>query len=63
MIDKGRCDKGFIWNRGNRECECDKPCNIRKNLDYENAKCRKKLVDKLVEEWWWKWKYWWKWND
>ena len=32
------------------ECECDKSCDVGENLDYENCKCRKKLVDKLVEE-------------
>ena len=32
------------------ECECDKPCDVRECLDYENYKCRKKLIDKLVEE-------------
>ena len=43
-------DKGFIWNPSNCECECDKSCDISEYLDYENCKCRKKLVDKLVEE-------------
>ena len=28
----------------------DKPCDVREYLDYENCKCRKKLVDNLVEE-------------
>ena len=32
------------------ECECDKSCDIGEYLDYSNCKCRKKLVDKLVEE-------------
>ena len=41
---------GFIWNPGNCECKCDKSCDIGEYLDYENCKCRKKLVDKLVEE-------------
>ena len=50
MIDKGVCDKGFIWNPSNCECECDKSCDIGEYLDYENYKCRKKLVDKLVEK-------------
>ena len=50
MIDKKVCDKGFIWNPGNCECKCDKSCDIRECLDYENCKCRKKLVDKLVQE-------------
>ena len=50
MNDECVCDKGFIWNSSNCECECDKPCDIGEYLDYENCKCRKKLVDKLVEE-------------
>ena len=50
LIDKGTCDKGFIWNPSNCECECNKSCDIGEYLDYENCKCRKKLVDKLVEE-------------
>ena len=50
MIDKGVCDKGCIWNPSNCECECDTSCDIGEYLNYENCKCRKKLVDKLVEE-------------
>ena len=42
--------KEFIWNPSNFECECDKSCETGEYLDYENCKCRKKLVDKLVEE-------------
>ena len=38
--------KDFFWNPSNCECECD----IGEYLDYENCKCRKKLVNKLVEE-------------
>ena len=49
MIDKGVCDKGYAWNPSNCECECDKSCDVGEYLDYENCKCRKKLVDKLVE--------------
>ena len=54
--DKCRCeckeliDKGFIWNPSNCECECDRACDIGEYLDYEICKCRKKLVDKLVDE-------------
>ena len=44
------CDKGFIWNPSNCKCECDKACGIREYLDYENCKCRKKLVDELVDK-------------
>ena len=50
LIDKGVCDKGSIWNPSNCECECDKSCDVGEYLDYENCKCRKKLVDKLVKE-------------
>ena len=48
LTDKGVCDKRFFWNPSN--CECDKPCDIGEYLDYSNCKCRKKLVDSLVEE-------------
>ena len=37
-------------NPSNCGCECDKSCDDGEYLDYENCKCRKKLVDKLVEE-------------
>ena len=50
LIDKGVCDKGYIRNPSNCECECDKSCDVGEYLDYENCKCGKKLVDKLVEE-------------
>ena len=50
LIDKGLCDKGYIWNPSNCECECDKSCDVGEYLDYENCKCRKRLVDKLVEK-------------
>ena len=50
VIDKGVCDKGFIWNPSNCGCECDKACDVGEYLDYKNCKCRKKLVDKLVDE-------------
>ena len=44
------CDKGFIWNPSNCECECDKACDVREYLDYQNCKYRKKLVAPLIEE-------------
>ena len=37
------------WNPSNWDCECDKLCDVGEYLDYEDCKCRKKLVDKLVE--------------
>ena len=50
LIDKRVCDKGYAWNPSNCKCECDKLYDVREYLDYENCKCRKMLVDKLVEE-------------
>ena len=50
LIDKGVCNKWFIWNHSNYKCECDKSCGIGEYIDYKNCKCRKKLVDLLVEE-------------
>ena len=44
------CDKAFIWNASNCECECDKVCVVGEYLDYEHCKHRKKLVDKIVHE-------------
>ena len=50
MIDKGICDKGFIWSPGTCECEFDKLCDVREYLEYKNCKCRKRLFDKLLEK-------------
>ena len=49
LIDKGICNKRYIWNPSNCKCECDKSCDFGEYLDYENCKCRKRLVDKLIE--------------
>ena len=50
LIDKRACDKGFIWNPSNCECECDKSCNITQYLDYSDCKCKKKIIDPLIEK-------------
>ena len=50
LIDKGMWDKRFIWNPSDCECECDKSCDIGEYLDHKNCKCRKRLVDKLIDE-------------
>ena len=50
LIDKGICDKGFIWNPCKCEFECDKACDVGENLDHANCICRKRLIDKQVEE-------------
>ena len=44
------CDKGFIWNPSNCEGEFDKSCGVGEYLDYKNCKCRKWVIDKLVEK-------------
>ena len=50
LIDKGICAKEYIWNPSNCKCECDKSCDFGEYLGYENWKCRKRLIDKLIEE-------------
>ena len=50
LIDKGKCDKRFIFNPSNCKCDCHKSCSVSEYLDYSNCKCRKNLVDPLVEE-------------
>ena len=49
LIDKGVCDKGFVWNPSNCECECYKSSDFSEYLDYKSCKCKKRLVDKVVE--------------
>ena len=44
------CDKGYVWNPCNCECECDKSCDVGEYLDYETCKCKKRLINKLVDE-------------
>ena len=50
LIDKRMCYKGFIWNPSNCECERDKLCDVGEHLDCKSCKCRKRLIDKLVEK-------------
>ena len=33
-----------------KDCECDKACDVGEYLEYENCKCRNKLVDQIVDE-------------
>ena len=44
--DKCRCEWKELIDKG----VCDKSCDVGEYLDYENCKCRKKLVDKLADE-------------
>ena len=50
LINNGKCDNGFIWNSSNSECECDKLCDVGEYLDYKSCKCRRRLINKLVEQ-------------
>ena len=50
LIHKGVYDKDFIWNPSNCECECNKASDFSEYLDYKNCICKKRLVNKLVEE-------------
>ena len=50
LIDKSINNKRCIWNPSNCKCECDKSYDFGEYLDYENCKCRKRLVDKLIEQ-------------
>ena len=50
LVDKGVWEKGFIWNPRNCECKCDKSCDVGEYFDYENCKCRKRIVGRLIEE-------------
>ena len=50
LIDKSVYDREYACNPSNCECDCDKSCDVGKYLDYENCKCRKRLVHKLVGE-------------
>ena len=50
MFNEGSCDKGFIWNPSNCECEYDKVYDIGEYLSCKKCKYRKELVDRLVEE-------------
>ena len=50
LIDQGLCDKGYIFNPSNCKCECDKLCNTSQYLDYLDYKCKKKIIDLIVEK-------------
>ena len=45
-----KCKCRLVLNPSNCECGCDKSCDVGECLDYSYCKCRKKLVNKLVEE-------------
>ena len=50
LTDERRYHNWFVWNANICENECKKLCDAAKYLDYANCKCRKRLIDKLVEK-------------
>ena len=42
LVEKEECDKGFISNPSNYNCECDKSCNMKVYLDYKIVNVEKK---------------------
>ena len=48
LIDKGVYNKVFIWNPS--KCVWNNASDFGEYLDYENCKCRKKLIAALIEE-------------
>ena len=50
MIDKGKCDDGFVWNPSICEYECDKSYDVGEYSNYVNCKWRKMLIDKIIEK-------------
>ena len=50
LIDKGVYDEGYIWNPSNCECECDEFCSVGEYLDYSDCRCRKKLVEPIIDD-------------
>ena len=55
LIDKGLCDKGYIFNPSDCKRECDISCNTSQHLHYLDCKCKKKkkksdlIVEKCTE--------------
>ena len=50
LINRSVCDRGYAWNPSNCECECNKSCDFSEYLDYKNCICKKRLVNKLIDE-------------
>ena len=38
LVDKGMCDKGFIWNTSNSDSGCNKWYDVGEYLHYKNCK-------------------------
>ena len=52
LVDKGACNKGYIFDPSNCKCECDNLNidNTSQYLDYLDCQCKKKIIDLIVEK-------------
>ena len=50
LIEKNLCDKGYVFNPSNCNCECDKSYHTSQYLDYLDCKCKKNIIDLIVEK-------------
>ena len=50
LVERKICDKEYICNPSDCQCECDKSCGIGEYLNYKSCVYRNTLVDKLVGE-------------
>ena len=44
------CDKGYTWNPGTCECQCDMWCKPGQYIDHKNCACKNKLIGRVIEE-------------
>ena len=49
FIVKDSCDKGFIWNPSNCECECDRLYDVGEHLNYKNLNAEKNQSINLLK--------------
>ena len=50
LTNKSVGNRGYACNPSNCECECNKSCDFREHLDYKNWICKKRSVNKLIDE-------------
>ena len=44
------CDKRFIWNASNYQCECDESFDMEEYVDYQSCKCKKKKKNQQINQ-------------
>ena len=42
--DWSSCEKNYMWNLSNYDCEYNKACKINEYLDTKNCFCEKRLI-------------------